>query len=294
INFIFQDMGIMDIYHYLIDEISDPRVSDWPLMSNPFGVILISLAYLSFVLYLGPLYMKKRKPYALIKTMICYNIFVATASAIIFYGLLTSGYTTHLSMGCEPFVISNDSMSLSMARWVWWVLILKITELADTVIFIFRKKYNQISFLHVYHHTVTLFLAWITCKYAPGGMWTFIMMPNCIVHVIMYIYYLCACLGPKMQKIVAPWKKYVTRLQLIHTDIWNSAFRVICSYTRTSLWLQRSCNSITGFSRGIEKFRKRCLQNHMCSRRISIRFAFERNSEGQGDGWMKARSTVFN
>ncbi|KYQ58909.1 hypothetical protein ALC60_02065 [Trachymyrmex zeteki] len=213
------DMGIMDIYHYLIDEISDPRVSDWPLMSNPFGIILISLAYLSFVLYLGPLYMKKRKSYALIKTMICYNIFVATASAIIFYGLLTSGYTTHLSMGCEPFVISDDSMSLSMARWVWWVLILKITELADTVIFIFRKKYNQISFLHVYHHTVTIFLAWITCKYAPGGMWTFIMMPNCVVHVIMYIYYLCACLGPKMQKIVAPWKKYVTRLQLIQFTI---------------------------------------------------------------------------
>ncbi|KYN16106.1 Elongation of very long chain fatty acids protein 1 [Trachymyrmex cornetzi] len=250
-------MGIMDIYHYLIDEISDPRVSDWPLMSNPFGVILISLAYLSFVLYLGPLYMKKRKPYALIKTMICYNIFVATASAIIFYGLLTSGYTTHLSMRCEPFVISDDSMSLSimkfyyylqMARWVWWVLILKITELADTVIFIFRKKYNQISFLHVYHHTVTLFLAWITCKYAPGGMWTFIMMPNCVVHVIMYTYYLCACLGPKMQKIVAPWKKYVTRLQLVCNYFTSIYIRyTILYYTMFHLIFNRCFKIISAF-----------------------------------------------
>ncbi|XP_019885787.1 elongation of very long chain fatty acids protein 1 [Ooceraea biroi] len=214
-----KDMGIMDIYYYLMDEISDPRVSGWPLMSNPFGIALISLAYLSFVLYVGPLCMKDRKPYALTKIMICYNICVASASAVIFYGILTSGYTMHLSVGCEPFVISNDPMSLSMARWVWWVLILKITELADTVIFILRKKYNQTSFLHVYHHTATLLLAWISCKYAPGGMWTFIMLPNCAVHVIMYIYYLCASLGPRMQGMIAPWKKHMTRLQLIQFAI---------------------------------------------------------------------------
>ncbi|EGI67134.1 Elongation of very long chain fatty acids protein 7 [Acromyrmex echinatior] len=243
---------------------SDPRVSDWPLMSNPFGVILISLAYLSFVLYLGPLYMKKRKPYALIKTMICYNIFVATASAIIFYGLLTSGFTTHLSMGCEPFVISDDSMSLSMARWVWWVLILKITELADTVIFIFRKKYNQISFLHVYHHTVTFLLAWITCKYAPGGMWTFIMMPNCVVHVIMYTYYLCACLGPKMQKIVAPWKKYVTRLQLIQFTIMMihtfQAFLPSCEPTRKPLAYIYMSQVVVVFYMFLDYYRKSYLR----------------------------------
>ncbi|XP_020300424.1 elongation of very long chain fatty acids protein AAEL008004-like [Pseudomyrmex gracilis] len=214
-----KDMCIMDIYHYLLNEISDPRVSNWFLMSNPFGIGLILLAYLSFVLYLGPLYMKNRQPYALTRIMICYNIFVATANAIVFYGLLSSGYMTHLSLGCEPFVISDDPMSLSMARWVWWVLILKIIELADTVIFILRKKYNQTSFLHVHHHTSTLLMAWISCKYAPGGMWTFVMLPNCAVHVVMYIYYLCACLGPRVQKIITPWKKYITLLQLIQFSI---------------------------------------------------------------------------
>jgi hypothetical protein len=60
-------------------------------MSNPFGVALISLAYLSFVLYLGPLYMKDRIPYALTKTMICYNVCVAAASAVIFYGVSVIG-----------------------------------------------------------------------------------------------------------------------------------------------------------------------------------------------------------
>ncbi|KAL0127751.1 hypothetical protein PUN28_003177 [Cardiocondyla obscurior] len=216
-----------------------PRVHNWLLMSNPFGIILILLAYLSFVLYFGPLYMKNRKPHALVKTMICYDILIATASAVIFYGIFTSGYTTHLSTGCEPFVISDDSMSLSMVRWVWWTLILKITELADTIIFILRKKYNQISFLHVYHHTVTVFLAWISCKYAPGGMWTFILLPNCAVHVIMYLYYLCACLGPKIQKLINPWKKYITRLQLVQFAIMvvhtSQAFLPSCEPTRRPL-----------------------------------------------------------
>ncbi|KAG5327449.1 ELOV7 protein, partial [Pseudoatta argentina] len=151
-----------------------------------------------------------------------------------------------------------------MARWVWWVLILKITELADTVIFIFRKKYNQISFLHVYHHTVTLFLAWITCKYAPGGMWTFIMMPNCVVHVIMYTYYLCACLGPKMQKIVAPWKKYVTRLQLIQFTIMMihtfQAFLPSCEPTRKPLAYIYMSQVVIVFHMFLDYYRKSYLR----------------------------------
>lgn len=45
---------------------------------------------------------------------------------------------------------------------------LKLAELIDTVIFILRKKYNQASFLHVYHHTSTAILSWIACKFVPG------------------------------------------------------------------------------------------------------------------------------
>ncbi|XP_029174303.1 elongation of very long chain fatty acids protein 7-like isoform X2 [Nylanderia fulva] len=232
-------MEIMNTYHYLIDEISDPRVSDWLFMSNPFGIILILLTYLSFVLYFGPRYMKNRKPYTLKKTMICYNISIAIANLVSFYGILTSGYTTHLSLGCEPFVISNNPMSLRMAEWIWWMVILKIIELADTVIFIARKKYNQTSFLHVYHHTITVSSVWIACKYAPGGMWTFVFLPNCVVHVFMYTYYFCACLGPKMQKIITPWKKYMTLLQLIQFVIMMihtfQAFLPSCEPTRKPL-----------------------------------------------------------
>jgi len=77
-------------------------------MSNPFGVTLISLAYLSFVLYLGPFYMKDRIPYALSKTMICYNVCVAVASAVIFHGVSAiSRFSADKRQGLTFYVIAS-------------------------------------------------------------------------------------------------------------------------------------------------------------------------------------------
>ena len=34
--------------------------------------------------------------------------------------------------------------------------------------FILRKKNNQVTFLHVYHHASICFIAWMGSKYLPG------------------------------------------------------------------------------------------------------------------------------
>lgn len=49
-----------------------------------------------------------------------------------------------------------------------------------------------------------------------GGMWTFNIIPNSAVHVVMYTYYFVTSLGPESQKRIAPFKPYVTRLQLVN------------------------------------------------------------------------------
>ncbi|XP_043785136.1 elongation of very long chain fatty acids protein 7-like [Apis laboriosa] len=208
-----QNVSLLETYRYVMENAADSRVADWMLMSSPFPLLGIIFFYLLFVLRLGPLWMKNRKPYSLNKIMICYNIFMSTASGTVFYGLLTSA--TKFSLGCEPHIVMNDPKSYRMARWMWRLLMLKVLELSDTIIFVLRKKYNQASFLHIYHHTSTVLLAWIACKFVPGGMWPFTIMPNCIVHVIMYTYYLLACLGPEVQKRIAPWKQYITGLQMV-------------------------------------------------------------------------------
>lgn len=55
-----------------------------------------------------------------------------------------------------------------MARAVWLYYICKVVELLDTVFFVLRKKQNQVSFLHLYHHTLMPICGFIGVKYFAG------------------------------------------------------------------------------------------------------------------------------
>lgn len=92
---------------------------------------------------------------------------------------------------------------------------LKVIDLVETVVFVFRKKNRQISFLHLYHHISTIYVTSISIKHFPGGMATFPIVVNSSVHVIMYTYYLLSSQGPKIQKMINPIKPYITIMQMV-------------------------------------------------------------------------------
>lgn len=98
----------------------------------------------------------------------------------------------------------------------------KMSELLDTVFFVLRKKQNQITFLHVYHHTMTAVVSWIYVRFLPGEQCALLGLINSFVHVIMYTYYLLAALGPQYKKYLW-WKKYITWIQLVQ-------FVIVLSY----------------------------------------------------------------
>lgn len=77
-----------------------------------------------------------------------------------------------------------------------------------------RKKDNQVSFLHLYHHTVMPMISWGASKYYPGGHGTFIGVINSFVHIVMYFYYMLAAMGPEFQKYLW-WKHWITNLQMV-------------------------------------------------------------------------------
>jgi hypothetical protein len=89
-------------------------------------------------------------------------------------------------------------------------LALKIFDLADTVFFILRKKWNQVTPLHVIHHSIMPFTAWLALKYAPLPSAGKVLLLNSFVHTLMYTYYHLASLGKDVW-----WKKYITVIQLI-------------------------------------------------------------------------------
>ncbi|PSN36984.1 Elongation of very long chain fatty acids protein 7 [Blattella germanica] len=90
----------------------------------------------------------------------------------------------------------------------------ELSKMNYKVFFILRKKYNQVSFLHVYHHSSTLLYSWIHLKYLPGLQGIIMGFLNSGVHIIMYFYYMLSAMGPAYQKYLW-WKKYITIIQMV-------------------------------------------------------------------------------
>lgn len=101
-----------------------------------------------------------------------------------------------------------------MARAVWLYYVCKLIEFSDTIFFVLRKKERQLSFLHIFHHSIITLAAWIAVRFYPGGHSTLLGVINSFIHVLMYGYYMLSAFGPHMEKYLW-WKKYLTRLQLI-------------------------------------------------------------------------------
>uniref|UniRef100_A0A672H8A9 Elongation of very long chain fatty acids protein 4 n=1 Tax=Salarias fasciatus TaxID=181472 RepID=A0A672H8A9_SALFA len=196
--------------------IADKRVEKWPLMDNPLPTLAISTSYLLF-LWLGPKYMKNREPFQLRKTLIVYNFSMVFLNFFIFK---------------EQFTIPPNvwtDVDECVAGALWWYFISKGIEYLDTVFFILRKKFNQVTFLHVYHHCTMFTLWWIGIKWVAGGQSFFGAHMNALIHVLMYLYYGLASCGPKIQKYLW-WKKYLTIIQMIQ-------FHVTIGHTALSLYV---------------------------------------------------------
>ncbi|KYN23394.1 Elongation of very long chain fatty acids protein 7 [Trachymyrmex cornetzi] len=181
-------------------------VDTWPLMESPGPMLCIVGAYLLFVLKVGPKMMEKRPAFELNAVMIGYNAF-----QVLFSIWLTTLVSLIFYSPCNLFHYLKTG---KISRGAWWYFFAKVIELLDTVFFVLRKKQNQITFLHVFHHSTTAVFSWCYLKFLPGEQGIVIGFLNSTVHIIMYSYYLIAALGPKYRKYIW-WKKYMTWIQLM-------------------------------------------------------------------------------
>ncbi|XP_047645372.1 elongation of very long chain fatty acids protein 1 isoform X2 [Phacochoerus africanus] len=205
--------AVVNLYQEMMKH-ADPRIQNYPLMGSPLLMTSILLSYVYFVLSLGPRLMANRKPFQLRGFMVVYNFSLVALSLYIVYEFLMSGWLSTYTWRCDPVDFSNSPEALRMVRVAWLFLFSKFIELMDTVIFILRKKDGQVTFLHVFHHSVLPWSWWWGVKIAPGGMGSFHAMINSSVHVVMYLYYGLSALGPVAQPYLW-WKKHMTAIQLI-------------------------------------------------------------------------------
>lgn len=206
---------VMECWDGYWDAVSRPdkRVADWLLMGSYWPTWGLLATYL-LIVYYGPKVMRDREAFEFRYTLFFYNMILVVMNFHIFYQITSSMWRLKYNLSCQPVDYSDNPDELRIAHAIWWYYFSKCVEFFDTLFFILRKKDNQITFLHVYHHA-TMFPIWyIGVKLVPGGQSAFGAMINSFVHVIMYAYYAISALGPSYQKYLW-WKKYLTRLQLV-------------------------------------------------------------------------------
>lgn len=91
---------------------------------------------------------------------------------------------------------------------------LKVLDLLDTVFFVLRKKTDQLSFLHIYHHMAVVWGTWLSVNFHAGGHFAFLGLLNAFVHAVMYAYYFAALYRPAVKRSLAV-KKLVTLTQMV-------------------------------------------------------------------------------
>lgn len=76
------------------------------------------------------------------------------------------GYANKLKVwGNHPDTITSN---FGLGFFVWLHYYNKYLEFFDTIFMVLRKKGDQLSFLHVYHHLTIAWAWWIVCKVSPA------------------------------------------------------------------------------------------------------------------------------
>ncbi|CAH2090478.1 unnamed protein product [Euphydryas editha] len=147
-----------------------------------------------------------------------------------------------IEKGLFPRKCEHDDRTIFIIAVLYWkYLVTKVLDLVDTIVFVARKKNNQITFLHVYHHVFMVLMTWCTLKYDPSDHWAFMAIANCTIHTIMYTYYGISALGPRYAKYLW-WKKYLTIMQmiqfvLIFTHVVIQTYTSQCPMSTITYWV---------------------------------------------------------
>lgn len=172
--------------------------------TKPCFMTMATMGYFSMIHILSK-YMKEQKAYSLKYPMLLYNNAQILLNIYMVYGL--SPVVSY------PNIYGiNIPYTANLRYFVYIHYLSKYFDYFDTLFIILRgKEKQQLSFLHVYHHS-TIGVIWGFLLYRGHGNGTasFGCFINSVIHLIMYSHYLCTSLGYNN-----PFKKYITRTQLL-------------------------------------------------------------------------------
>jgi len=177
----------------------------WHLSETP---VVGSVAYLGLVCLVHHYMERRAAPVAFPKpVLVAYNAaqVVINAYVALLLAQATGGRVWGIGL--------PDSEAVRYGVYLHYLC--KYLDMLDTLIIVLRKKGEQLSFLHLWHHsTIVAVWGWVyyTWPTAAGGgtmSYAYGAWINSCVHVVMYFYYGLTAVGIK-----PPFKKVVTMVQL--------------------------------------------------------------------------------
>jgi len=209
-------------------DLRDKRVDGWFMLDSFWPTLLLVAAYLFIVKIWGPRFMENRPPYNINTFLIYYNACQVGLSAYIFVQFFRGGWGTgDYSFRCQPADYSQRPTALLMLHACHMYYLSKFSEFIDTFCFVARKKFNQVTLLHVVHHGLMPMSVWPGARYLASGHSSFFGLLNTFVHIVMYFYYMMSAMGPQYQKFLW-WKQHLTTLQMVQfVGIMVHAFQLI-------------------------------------------------------------------
>ncbi|KAI1289268.1 Elongation of very long chain fatty acids protein 1 [Halotydeus destructor] len=205
----------VDSVDHWLDAIGAP-LAQRRMAGFPWKISATVIVYLIFVLKVGPTVMKKRQPFNIDNLMRLYNLVnVIGCAYVLAMSLKLTRYSTRCWQCIEVEDIDDPHWLLDSVSMGY--LYLKLFDLLDTVFFVLRKNFRQVSPLHVVHHATMPLVVAFAYKMSQNLFGSQVVVLNCFVHVIMYTYYFLSSY-PHLQKYLW-WKKYITVLQLMQFTI---------------------------------------------------------------------------
>jgi len=193
--------------------VTNEPVKDWPLSSFSTAASIAG-AYLAFV-FVGSLLMRAYPGdgvklygvaflYNIAQVMLC--SYMCIEASIV---ARRSGY----NVVCNAF----DAKAPPVANVLWLFYASKVLDFMDTFFIVIGKKWKQLSFLHVYHHTTIFLFYWLNLHVNYDGDIYLTIVLNGAIHTIMYTYYFVS-----MHTRDIWWKKYLTLAQLVQFTCMNA------------------------------------------------------------------------
>lgn len=184
--------NVKSVNYYYYDfwqDTAHPFTGRLPLVDGgPWKLMGLLYVYYMFVKHWGPRFMKNRQPYNLKWIMVVHNIFLVLLNGICFIISLPYSRFGLSTWECRPYDHTKPEFKehlLMALGYVYYVS--KFLDLFDTIFFVLRKKFQNISGLHVFHHSVMPCAGWIGLKYSAYHCAGFIPFVNAFIHTIMYV-----------------------------------------------------------------------------------------------------------